>query len=243
MKQEYKFEGTPHINAKKGEFPKTVLFPGDPLRAKWIAETFFEDPKEITNVRGMLGFVGTYKGKKVAAMGSGMGIPSAGIYSHELFDYYDVDTIIRVGTAGGLNEVAKVGKIFIFDKAFSESTYHEQIGVEADEKQIIYANQEVVADVEAIAKAHNLDYKVGLGGSNDAFYNSKGSGHLMEKGIDAVEMEAFGIYANAKRLGKKALAICTVSDNIPAGEAMPPIERQTKLKEMVILALEYAVSK
>ena len=238
----HNFEGTPHINAKKGEFAKTVLLPGDPLRAKWIAETFLKDAKEITNVRGMLGFVGTYKGKKVSVMGSGMGIPSAGIYSHELFDYYDVDTIIRVGTAGGLNHNAKVGKIFIFDKAYSDSTYNVQIGVETDEEKIIHANQEAVKQLESIATKQKLDFEVGLCGSNDAFYGTRGAQYLMDLGIDAVEMEAFALYCNAKRLGKKAVAICTVSDNSTMGESMPPLQRQTKLKEMIELALEYAIT-
>ena len=233
------FEGTPHISAKKGDFPKVVLFPGDPLRAKWIAEKFFDNPKQINSVRNMFAFVGEYKGKKVAVMGSGMGIPSCGLYAHELYDYYEVETIIRIGTAGGLSSKAEVGKIVIFDKVYSESTFHKQIGVKEDEPKIIYANQEIALAIKTIADDKNLDYLFGLGASNDAFYTIKDISTLTGMGIDAVEMEAFGLYATAKRLGKNALAICTVSDNIPSGESMPSQLRQSKSKYMFSLELEY----
>ena len=235
------YTGTAHINATKGTMPKTVLFPGDPLRAKWIAETFLEDVKLVNEVRGMFAFVGKYKGQEIGVMGSGMGIPSAGIYSYELFKFYDVDNIIRIGTAGAYDKDIAVGTIMIANEAYSESTYADMLNVKCDKPSILKAKEELVSIVEEAAKDNNTEYVKGLIHSSDAFYGERDIQEYIKMGISIVEMEAFGIYANAKKLNKNALAIATVSDNIITGDAMSPEDRQTKLKAMVTLALDAAI--
>ncbi len=233
--------GTPHIGAKKGEFPKTILFPGDPLRAKWIAETFLENTKKITEIRGMLGYIGVYKGVEIGVMASGMGIPSAGIYSYELFDFYDVDNIIRIGTCGGYKSELSVGGLIIGSSAYSESTYAMMMKVETDKPKIMNACPKLLKLVVETAKDLGIDYKKGLIHTSDAFYGDSDQNEYKAMGIDVVEMEAFAIYTNAKKLGKRALAIMTISDNIITGENMSPIERQTQLETMIKLGLEAAI--
>ena len=211
---------TPHIEAKKGDFAKTVLMPGDPLRAKFIAETYLEDYKCVNQVRGMLGFTGTYKGKKVSVMASGMGMPSIGIYSYELFNGYDVENIIRVGTAGAIHEDLKIRDIVIAMGASYELLNKA---------------------VEEAKSREGVRYKVGNVYSHDVFYDPSGSAMQFAKmGVLAVEMEAAALYMNAAWAGKNALAICTISDHILTGEATTSAERQTAFNTMMEIALEIA---
>lgn len=231
---------TAHINAKKGDFAKTVLMPGDPLRAKWIAENFLEGAKQVNDVRGMLGFTGTYKGKKVSVMGSGMGIPTIGIYSHELYAEYDVDNIIRIGSCGSYDANLNIRDVFVATEAFSDSTYAEGIGVEIKDSKIEASKK--LADL-AITKAKALEKKVETGviHSSDVFYSIYDYKHWAAKGLRAVEMEAFGLYCNAKKLGKNALTICTVSDSLVTWEKTTAEERQNTFSDMVEIALDIAV--
>ncbi len=235
-------KGTPHIKADKGAFAKTVLLPGDPLRAKWIAETFLEDVVQVNEVRNMFGYTGTYKGKKVSVMGSGMGVASAGIYSFELFDYFDVDNVIRIGTAGAYNPDLEVGTVVMANKAFSESPFAEMSGIKTEEGNILSANNDLVNQVKENADKLGIKVQEGTIHSSDVFYNIYGPDHYQKMGIDAVEMEAFALYTNAIRLNKKALCICTISDNIVTGKMMSAEDRQNKLVDMVTLGLETAIN-
>lgn len=241
-----KIEGTAHIRAKKSDFAKTVLMPGDPLRAKWIAENFLEDAKQINDVRNMFGYTGTYKGKKVTVMGSGMGVASIGIYSYELFAFFGVENIIRIGTCGAYDAKVPVGKVMIAKNAYSESTYAQLLKVKATKKPggfQLPASKELTAKAVAIAKDLKIANTLTTIHSSDAFYNANTPAHYAKLGYETVEMEAYGLYTNAKKLGKNALTICTVSDNIVTHEQMSAEQRQTSLKDMVTIALEMAVRK
>ena len=231
---------TPHIEAKKGDFAKTVLMPGDPLRAKFIAETYLEDYKCVNQVRGMLGFTGTYKGKKVSVMASGMGMPSSGIYSYELFNGYDVENIIRVGTAGAIHEDLKIRDIVIAMGACTDSNYVGQFEIPG--KYAPIASYELLNKaVEEAKSREGVRYKVGNVYSHDVFYDPSGSAMQFAKmGVLAVEMEAAALYMNAAWAGKNALAICTISDHILTGEATTSAERQTAFNTMMEIALEIA---
>lgn len=232
---------TAHINAKKGDFAKTVLMPGDPLRAKWIAENFLEDAVQVNNVRGMLGFTGTYKGTKVSVMGSGMGVPTIGIYSHELYSEYDVENIIRIGSCGSYDADLKIRDVFIATEAYSDSTYAEGIGVEIKDKKI-EASAKLIEVATAQAKAlGKANVESGVIHSSDVFYSVYDYKHWAKFGLRAVEMEAFGLYANAKRLGKNALTICTVSDSLVTWEKTTAEERQNTFSDMVEIALNVAI--
>ena len=232
---------TPHINAKKGDFAKTVLMPGDPLRAKYIAETYLENVREVTSVRNVLGFTGTYKGKEVSVMASGMGIPSISIYSYELFEGYDVENIIRVGTAGAMNKNLKIGDIVVGMGACTNSAVIKESGLKGFAP---IADYTLLHTLCSVAEKRGTSVTVGNLFSSDFFY---GSGEdFLDKwssvGTLAVEMEAAGLYLNAAKLGKKALAICTISDSLVTGEATSAEQRQTSFNEMMILALETAIS-
>lgn len=231
---------TPHIEAKAEDFARTVLMPGDPLRAKFVAETFLENAKLVNNVRGIHGYTGTYQGKKVSVMASGMGMPSIGIYSYELFHAYDVEQIIRIGTAGGLTEEAKVRDIVFGMGACTNSNYVNQYQLPGNYAPI--CSYELLR--EAVAVADGMDevcYHVGNVISSDTFYDDHNSGMVWSKmGVLAVEMEAAALYMNAARAGKKALAICTISDNLATGESTSSQERQTSFQAMMKIALEIA---
>ncbi|MBQ4130769.1 MAG: purine-nucleoside phosphorylase [Clostridia bacterium] len=232
---------TPHINAKKGDFAKTVLMPGDPLRAKYIAETYLENVRQVTSVRNVLGFTGTYKGKEVSVMASGMGIPSISIYSYELFEGYGVENIIRVGTAGALSPKLNIGDIVVGMGACTNSAVIKESGLKGFAP---IADYNLLHTLCLVAEKHETKVKVGNLFSSDLFY---GSGEdFVQKwssvGTLAVEMEAAGLYLNAAKLGKKALAICTISDSLVTGEATTSEQRQTSFNEMMILALETAIS-
>ena len=231
---------TPHINAKSGDFAKTVLMPGDPLRAKYIAETYLSDVKQINSVRNILGFTGNYKGVPVSVMASGMGMPSISIYSFELFEGYGVENIIRVGTAGALKKELGIGEVLIGMGACTNSGIMKEWGVEGFAP---IADYNLLSTACEAAKKLSIPVNVGNLVSSDLFYG--GDPDFAKKwlsvGALAVEMEAAALYLNAAKLGKNALAICTVSDNLITGEATTAEQRQTAFNEMMIIALETAI--
>ncbi len=230
---------TPHIEAKAGDFAQTVLMPGDPLRAKFIAETFLTDAKLINNVRGIQGYTGMYKGKQVSVMASGMGMPSIGIYSYELFNFYDVKNIIRVGTAGVIRPDLKVKDIVIGQGACTNSSYSRQFDLPGDFAPI--CSFELLQKAVKAAEDMGITPIVGNLYSSDTFYDdSMGLSKWQKMGVLAVEMEAAALYMNAARAGKNALAICTISDNPFTGEATTSEERQLNFTKMMEIALEIA---
>ena len=232
---------TPQNEAVLGDFAKTVLMPGDPLRSKLIAENYFENPKLVNNVRGIQGYTGTYKGKPLSVMASGMGIPSMGIYAYELFNYYDVDHIIRVGTAGAISPKLKVRSVVAAISSSSNSDFAiSQFTVEGHFSAA--ASYRLLETSVAVARELNIDMTVGPLYCTDLFYDASGAalewgrlGHL------AVEMESYALYTTAMQLGKEALTICTVSDHVLTGEALDAYTRQTSFTEMIEIALETAI--
>ena len=232
---------TPHIKATPSDFAKTVLMPGDPLRSKFIAENFLENAALINNVRGIQGYTGTYMGEKVSVMASGMGMPSMAIYSYELFNFFGVENIIRVGSAGGLSESVKLRDIIIGLGASTTSSYAVQYGLEGTFAPI--ASYDILEI--AVAEARKTGTRVSIGNllSSDIFYNANADAHKkwQAMGILGVEMEAAALYMNAAYAKRRALAICTVSDHIITGEALSSDERQTSFTEMMEIALNTAI--
>ena len=232
---------TPHNEAKLGDFAKTVLMPGDPLRAQFIAENFLEDAKMVNNVRGIHGYTGTYKGKLVSVMASGMGMPSMAIYSYELFNFYDVDNIIRVGTAGVINPSLKVRDVVFGQGACTNSNFEKQFNLPGTYAPI--CSFELLEKAVNAAKDMGIDPIVGNLYSSDIFYDDAQSLKDWQKmGVLATEMEAAALYMNAARAGKNALAICTISDNPFTGEVTTPEERQNTFTTMMKIALEVAIA-
>ena len=230
---------TPHITAKQGDFAETVLMPGDPLRAKFIAETFFENAELVNNVRGIHGYTGYYNGKRVSVMASGMGMPSIGIYSYELYNFYDVKNIIRIGSAGAIHPDLKIMDIAIGMGACTNSNYVSQYGLPGNLAPI--ASFELLRKAVDTAEEMGLSFKVGNLYSSDTFYDDMSRlGEWQRMGVLAVEMEAAALYMNAMRAGKNALAICTISDCPFTGEASSAEERQNSFTQMMKLALEIA---
>ena len=231
---------TPHNEAKYGEIAKTVLMPGDPLRAKFIAETYLTDAVCFNTVRNMLGYTGTYNGKRVSVMGGGMGIPSMGIYSYELFHMYGVDTIIRIGSAGGISDKVKVRDLVIAVSASTNSGYAGQFGLTGTFAPT--ADFELARRAYDAAAAKGVRVMAGNILSSDTFYsdNPKENDQWKKMGVLAVEMEAAGLYLNAARAGKKALCICTISDHLYTGEALSARERETGFRDMMEIALSLA---
>lgn len=230
---------TPHITAKPGDFAPTVLMPGDPLRSKFIAETFLENTVLVNNVRGVHGYTGTYNGKKVSVMASGMGMPAIGIYSYELFNFYGVESIIRIGSAGMISQKLKVRDIVAGMSAYTNSSFGKQFGFDG--------NLAPSCDFELLMKAVEAGKKIGqelVCGpvySSDCFYDeSEPLGKLQKLGVLAVEMEAAALYLNAARAGKKALALLTISDNPFTGEGLSAEDRQNTFTQMMKIALEIA---
>ncbi len=232
---------TPHIAATEKEaFAKTVLMPGDPLRAKYIAENFLENPVLVNNTRGVQGYTGYYKGKKVSVMASGMGMPSIGIYSYELFNFYDVETIIRVGSAGAISPQLHLRDVVFGMGACTNSSYAEQYRLPGDFAPI--ADYETLQN--AVKAAEKLGVKPFIGNllSSDTFYDDASSlADWQKMGVLAIEMECAALYMNAARAGKKALAICTVSDcPLTGGEECTALEREQSFNQMIEIALEAA---
>ena len=232
---------TPHNEAEKGQIAKVVLMPGDPLRAKWIAENFLQDAELVNKVRGIYAYTGYYNGKRISVMAHGMGIPSVGIYSYELFKFYDVETIIRVGSTGSLKKEVNLGDVFIASSSTSFSNYADEIGVEV-KNNTLYPTKEILDLAIHTAKEQNIDFYIGNVASADAFYNKYTPEEFSEKYNNAlvVEMEAFGLYANAIKTNKKALTLLTCSDSLVANEEMTPSDRQTSFNKMIKLALSVA---
>ena len=234
---------TPHINAPKDGFAKTVLMPGDPLRAKHIAETYLINAVLVNDVRGVQGYTGEYKGKKISVMASGMGIPSIGIYSYELYHAYDVDNIIRVGTCGALLKDINVRDIIVGTGACTDSNYAANFGLNGTISAV--GSFEILKKVDEKTKEMKFENKVRFGQlfSTDVFYKDKPDTLDWTKmGVIAVEMEAYALYLNAARAGKRALSICAVSDNIVSHQELTAEERSKSVNDMIELALEVAIS-
>lgn len=238
---------TAHIKAEKGDFGKTVLMPGDPLRAKFIAETFLENPVLVNNVRGVQGYTGTYKGVKVSVMASGMGMPSIGIYSFELYNFMGVENILRIGSAGTIRRDIQLRDIVMGMGACTNSNFAINFGLPGTFAPI--ASYEMLKICADVAEEKGFPYHVGNILSSDTFYRDAPlteEGGLPDcewnkMGVMAVEMEAAALYMNAARYGKRALAICTISDNLLTHESTTAEERQTSFTDMMTLALETAV--
>ena len=232
---------TPHISCSPDDFGKTVLMPGDPLRAKRIAETYLTDARLVNNIRGIQGYTGEYKGKTVSVMASGMGMPSIGIYSYELYHFFDVDTIIRIGSAGSIDPDLELFDLAIGQGACTDSRYSEQYGLDGYYAPIAdYATLRKAADE---CEKRGLRYKVGNLLSSEKFYGDAGIAATLnwrKMGVLAVEMEAAALYMNAARAGKKALAICTISDKLETHEETTAEQRQTAFSDMMEVALTIA---
>ena len=232
---------TPHNSANKGDIAKIVLMPGDPLRAKFVAETFLEDPVEFNHVRGMLGYTGTYKGHKISVMGSGMGMPSIGIYSYELFKFYDVDAIIRIGTTGAMVPEVHIYDIVLAKNAYSKSTYAQvQNG---DMEEIQWPDEALNEEIRKSAAKLGYPMVEGTISSSDVFYidTPEFDPNYAKYGCVCAEMESFALFHNAKALGKKAACLLTVSDSIVTGEETTAEERQLAFTKMMEIALETAL--
>lgn len=233
---------TPHNTAKVGDIAKLVLMPGDPLRAKMIAETYLENVVQFNTVRNMFGYTGTYQGHPVSVMGSGMGMPSIGIYSYELYNFYGVETIVRIGSCGSYRKECKIYDVILADGAFSESTFAKTAFGYTEDVQLPSAdtNRKLVD----IAKSLNIPLHVGRIHSGDVFYHGEGSTPWQEKSekhnLLAVEMESFALFANARYLKKNAACLLTVSDSIVTHEETTAEERQNSFTKMMEIALGLA---
>ncbi len=233
---------TPHNSAEKGDFAKTVLMPGDPLRAQFIAENFLQDVHQVTGVRGMMGFTGTYEGRPISVMGSGMGMPSIGIYSYELFKFYDVDNIIRIGSAGSYTDKAKLFDVVLSTGAVSESNYARvQSGYDQD---IAYPSQSLNDKLRASAAKQGIALIEGNIHSADVFYREPSDEKPTyweklrdERGCLCVEMESFALFSNAKVLGKNAACLLTISDSFVSPEVTTAEQRQKCFVNMMKVAL------
>ena len=227
---------TPHIGAREGEIADKVIMAGDPLRAKFMAENFLENPVQFNNIRGMLGFTGEYKGKRVSVMGHGMGIPSIGIYTYELFNFYGVKRIIRTGSAGAYHPDLRLGDIVVGIGACTDSNYGAQYGLPGT----FAPTADFAMARAAVKKAEEMGvrYKVGNILSSDVFYGDSADGWKawQKMGVLAVEMEAAALYMNAARSGNEALCICTISDSLVTGEACSAEQRQTSFTNMMEIA-------
>ena len=231
---------TAHNSAKAGDFAKTVLMPGDPLRAKYIAETYLENPRQVNAVRNMFGYTGTYKGKEISVMGGGMGMPSIGIYSYELFNFYDVDQVIRIGSAGAFQDNIKLMDVVIGMGACTDSNYAYQYGLPGTFAPI--ADYELLNRAVETAKRQGTNVGVGNVLSSDVFYNAMSNVNDLwrDMGVLAVEMEAAALYMNAAKAGKKALCMLTISDHLYTGESLSAEDRQLGFGKMMEIALELA---
>ena len=232
---------TPHIESKQEDLAKIVIMPGDPLRAKFIAENFLENPKLINSVRNMLAYTGTYKDKKITVFASGMGMPSMGIYSYELFKFYDVDKIIRVGSAGAYTEKLNLYDVFLVEAAYSESTFAKTQGNEMN--NILYSNKDINTIIDNKAKELNINLHKGIVHSSDVFYKENDNFKEIHEKYNclACEMETFALFHNANMAHKKATALVTISDNLVTRARTTSEEREKSFTNMMILALETAI--
>ncbi len=232
---------TPHNEAKKEDIAKTVLMPGDPLRAKWIAETYLKDAVCVNTVRNMLAYTGTYEGVRLTVMGAGMGMPSMGIYSYELYHHYDVDRIIRIGSAGAICDEVKVRDVVLAIGACTNSSYASQFGLHGTVAPV--ASYSLLRMGEEAAKEAGIPLKVGMVLSSDTFYddNMENTIAWSKMGVLAVEMEVAALYLNAARAKKEAAAFLTISDSLLGGEVLSAKDRQEGFFKMVELALKTAV--
>lgn len=233
---------TPHIEVcEEGKIAKTVLMPGDPLRAEYIAKTYLENVECFNTVRGMLGFTGTFKGRRISVMGSGMGMPSIGIYSYELFKFYGVEKIIRIGSAGAYDPNLNLFDVVVAKEAYSESSFAKtQAG---EERDVLPANEELNAEIIEIAKSLNINVHLDRIHSSDVFYREGNS--IVKKMYEdlkcsCVEMESFALFHNANVLGKKAACILTISDSLVTHAETTSEQRQTAFNEMIQIALNLA---
>ena len=230
---------TPHINAPEGAFADTVLMPGDPLRSKFIAENYLEKAELVNNVRGVQGYTGFYRGKRVSVMASGMGCPSIGIYSYELFNFYGVKNIIRVGSAGAISPKLKLKDIVVAMSAYTDSGYISSFGFRGNVAPC--CSYELLAKAMENAKELPCNVVCGPIFSSDAFYSDVSQTETLSKlGVLAVEMEAAALYMNAARAGKNALVICSISDSLVTGEELPAEERQIGFRNMMELGMSLA---
>ncbi len=232
---------TPHMNNKKGDIAKTVIMPGDPLRAKYIAENFLENARLVNEVRGMLAYTGTYKGKEVTVFASGMGIPSMCIYAYELYKFHDVSTIIRIGTSGSVNPNISVKDIVIADKSYSATTFPKVYA--DDDINLIESTKEVSDHIESVAKTLNIKTNRGNIETTDVFgpyalVDTSNEIYPSDLNPLAVEMESFGLFYLAYKLNKKAACILTISDSIYEKTELSSEEREKSLNNMITLALE-----
>ena len=230
---------TPHIEAKENEIAKIVIMPGDPKRASLIAENFLDDYKIVSNVRGLITYTGTYKGKRLTVMPSGMGIPSMGIYSYELFKFYDVDKIIKVGTCGSYTNILNLGDIILVENSYSESTYAKV--QDKENINIVSASKSLNNKIESKAKEVGLNIAKGTIHCSDVFYEEDENYKnelLNNYNCIACEMESFSLLYNAKKFNKEATEILTVTDNLTTGERADSNFRQNKVNDMLKLALE-----
>ena len=237
---------TPHNRAQNGDFAKTVLMPGDPLRAQFIAQTFLQDPRLVTDVRGMLGYTGTYEGRPVSVMGSGMGMPSIGIYSYELYTQYGVENIIRIGSAGSYTDKARLFDVVLATAAYSESSF--ALTQSGDTADLQYPSRELNDALRKSAADQGIPLIEGVIHSSDVFYREPSDAKPVywqrlrdEKGCLAVEMESFALFHNARVLGKNAACLLTISDSFVSPEITTPEQRQTSFTAMMKVALGAAL--
>ncbi len=231
---------TPHNSAKAGDFARTVLMPGDPLRSAFIAETFLENPRLVNNVRGIQGYTGTYRGVPVSVTASGMGMPSMGIYCHELYKEYEVENILRIGSAGAISKKLKLRDVVAAQGVCTDSNFARQFQLPGTFAPI--ADFTLLETAVSAARSMGVEMPVGNLLSSDVFYDASNSTmKWADMGVLAVEMEAAALYMTAAHLGKRALAICSISDSIVTGEALPAEDRQTTFTTMMKIALETAV--
>lgn len=234
------YVNTAHIN-QSAKIAKTVLMPGDPLRAKYIAETYLEDVEQFNEIRGMLGFTGKYNGKEISVMGSGMGMPSIGIYSYELYKFFGVENIIRIGSAGAYTTDLNLYDVFLAEECYSQSTF--ALIQNGCEDNVLSSSKELNDQVKEYAKELNIDLKVGRIHSSDVFYHEDKVDFnklVNEDKCQCVEMESFALYSNAKILNKKATCLVTISDSLVKNEETTAHERQTAFNEMIQIALKFA---
>ena len=232
---------TPHIGCNPGDFAPTVLMPGDPLRAKFIADTYLTNPVLVNNIRGIQGYTGEYKGKRVSVMASGMGIPSIGIYSYELFNFYDVQNIIRIGSGGMISPKLRLRSVVAAMSAYSNSNYGAQYGFKGNLGPC--CSFELLEKAVATARAMGVEMPVGPVYSSDIFYDQsdpKPAAVLKDLGVLCIEMEAYALYLNAARAGKNALALLSISDNVFTGESLTAQEVRETFTQMMEIALEIA---